>query len=96
MGRSNLVVRLVKGLKWRIGRFLSDRVPDRVVFARSFERTFGRPLNLKNPRTFNEKLFWLMLYYRTPVVTHLADKYEVRSYVAERVGSRRTFQRHSF
>lgn len=87
MGRSNLVVRLVKGRGWRIRRFLSDRVPDRVVLARRFERAFGRRLNLKNPRTFNEKLFWLMLHYRTPLVTRLADKYEVRSYVAERIGS---------
>lgn len=84
----NLFVRLIKGLEWRIRRFLSDRVPDRFVLARRFERTFGRPLNLKNPTTFNEKLFWLMLYYHPPLVTRLADKYEVRSYVAERVGSR--------
>jgi hypothetical protein len=70
-------------------RFLSDRLPDRLVLARRFQRAFGRPLNLKDPQTFNEKLLWLMLYYRTPLVTRLADKYEVRGYVAERVGSER-------
>ena len=80
-----VIVWLINGLRWRSRRFLSDCVPDRIVLARRFERTFGRPLNLKDPQTFNEKLFWLMLYYRTPVVTRLADKYEVRSYVAERV-----------
>lgn len=70
----------------RLQRFLADRIPDKVVLARRFQRAFGRPLNLKNPETFNEKLIWLMLYYRTPLVTRLADKYEVRGYVAERVG----------
>ena len=88
----NVVMWLINGLMWRANafarrapRFLSDCLPDRMVLARRFRRTFGRPLNLKNPKTFNEKLFWLMLYYRTPLVTRLADKYEVRQYVAERV-----------
>ena len=59
------------------------------MLARRFKREFGRAPNLKNPRTFNEKLLWLMLYYRTPLATRLADKYEVRGYVAERVGPER-------
>lgn len=81
---------LVAGLERltrRLRPFLSDRLPDRIVLARRFKRAFGRPLNLKNPQTFNEKMLWLMLYYRTPLVTRLADKYEVRGYVAERIGS---------
>ena len=60
-------------------------MPDRLVLARRYKQTFGRPLNLRNPKTFNEKLYWLMLYYRPPLVTTVADKYAVRSYVAERV-----------
>ena len=60
-------------------------MPDRLVLARRYKQTFGRPLNLRNPKTFNEKLYWLMLYYRPPLTT-VADKYAVRSYVAERVG----------
>jgi len=87
--RRDAFVRFIKGLTRRSRRFLSNLLPDRIVLARRFRRTFGRRLNLKNPQTFNEKLFWLMLYYRTPLVTRLADKYEVRGYVAERVGSER-------
>jgi hypothetical protein len=74
-------------MAWRSRRLLADRIPDRIALARRYQRVFGKPLDLKNPRTFNEKLFWLMLYYRTPEVARLADKYEARSYVAERVGS---------
>ena len=46
----------------------------------------GKKLNLKNPQTYNEKLQWLKLYDRRPLYTQIVDKYEVRSYVAERVG----------
>jgi TupA-like ATPgrasp len=83
------VVPFFKRLTSSSWQFLSDRVPDRIMLARRFKREFGRAPNLKNPRTFNEKLLWLMLYYRTPLATRLADKYEVRGYVAERVGPER-------
>ncbi len=39
---------------------------------------------MKNPRTFDEKLQWYKLYYRLPIMSRLADKYEARSYVAEK------------
>ena len=42
-------------------RALSDTVPDRIIQARRFKRIFGRRLDLRDPRTFNEKLHWLML-----------------------------------
>jgi len=50
-----------------------------------FIRTRKR-LNLKNPQTFNEKLQWLKLYDRNPLYTQLADKYEVRKYIADTIG----------
>lgn len=43
-------------------------------------------LNLKNPRTFNEKLQWIKLYDHNPLYTTLVDKYKVKGYVTERVG----------
>ena len=68
-------------------QWLYDQIPDRFVQASHFKRTFGRELNLAAPKTFNEKIQWLMLYHRIPEVTRLADKYEVRSYVAQQVGN---------
>jgi len=41
----------------------------------------GKPLNLNNPRTFNEKLQWLKLYWRDDTASSCSDKYEVRQYV---------------
>lgn len=49
--------------------------------------TTGHHLNLENPRTFNEKIQWLKLYDSTPLKTKLADKYLVREWVAEKIGS---------
>jgi len=45
-----------------------------------------KSLNLKNPQTFNEKLQWLKLHDRKPEYTRMVDKYEVKKYVAERIG----------
>ncbi|TXD97494.1 carboxylate--amine ligase [Psychrobacter frigidicola] len=40
-------------------------------------------LNLKNPITFNEKLWWLKINYRTPLMTKCSDKVEVHKYLDE-------------
>ena len=46
----------------------------------------GRPLDLDDPKTFNEKLQWLKLHDRNPLYTKLVDKAEVKPWVAERIG----------
>ena len=48
--------------------------------------TFGKKLNLKNPKTFNEKLSWLKLYGRKDIYTTMADKYAVKQHVANLIG----------
>ena len=48
--------------------------------------SIGKKLNLKNPKTFNEKLQWLKLYDRKREYTLMVDKYEAKKYVAERIG----------
>ena len=44
---------------------------------------FKRPINLKHPKTLDEKIQWLKLntYYENPLVSQCADKYAVRQYV---------------
>ena len=51
-----------------------------------FERMCGYKLNLDNPQTFNEKIQWLKLYYRNPLMTKCADKVGVREYIKEKIG----------
>jgi hypothetical protein len=42
----------------------------------------GYRLNLNNPNTYNEKLQWMKLNYKNPLITKLVDKYTVRDFVA--------------
>lgn len=44
-------------------------------------------LNLKSPKTFTEKLQWLKLHNRKPIMTTMVDKYAVKDYVAQIIGS---------
>ena len=49
------------------------------------ERT-GKPLSLRYPSTFNEKIQWLKLYNTTTQKGQLSDLCRVREYAAERIG----------
>lgn len=51
-----------------------------------FKNTVGYELNLDEPRTFNEKIQWLKIYYKDPLMTKCADKYLVRDYIKEKIG----------
>ena len=51
-----------------------------------FRLKMRRKLDLKNPKTFSEKLQWLKLYDHRPEYTTMVDKYAVKEYVANIVG----------
>lgn len=55
--------------------------------SQQFFNILGRPPHLDNPKTFNEKLQWLKLYYHHPLQTICADKYKAREYVSNKVRS---------
>ena len=48
----------------------------------------GKRLRLNPPIDFNEKLQWLKLYYRNPLMVTCADKWAVREFVKERIGEK--------
>ena len=56
------------------------------IIKEQFRNALGYELNLENPKTFNEKLQWLKLYYHDPLITKCADKYLVREYIKETIG----------
>ena len=43
----------------------------------------GYALDLQRPKTFSEKIQWIKLYDRNPLMPRCADKYTVRGYVEE-------------
>lgn len=60
---------------------------DERFLKKKFQAVFGYPLDLSNPKSFNEKIQWLKLYDRKPVYVTMVDKYLVREYIEETIGS---------
>lgn len=65
---------------------LSKWIPEHLYLKLMFRLNVGYKLNLKNPKSFNEKLQWLKLYDRKKIYTKFVDKYEVKKYVAQLIG----------
>lgn len=63
-----------------------DRLNDEKFIKKKYELIFGKPLDLDNPITFNEKLQWLKLHDRNPMYSLLVDKYRVKEFVSNVLG----------
>lgn len=60
---------------------------DRKYIEYVWKHRMNYPLNLDNPRRYNEKLQWMKLYDRRDVYTKMVDKYEAKEYVQDIIGS---------
>lgn len=65
---------------------LLNFLDDKAYLKLMYKIHMGKSLNLDHPQTFNEKLQWLKIYDRNPLYTTLVDKYEVKKYVADKIG----------
>lgn len=74
---------------WRpeITRAIDSVLPDRAAVLRRHIASHHRLPNLLNPQTYNEKVLHRILFDRRDVLTQMTDKYAVRKYVADRLGS---------
>ncbi len=63
-----------------------DNLSDEEYLKRLFKLRLGYGLDLDDPKTFNEKIQWLKLYDRKPEYTMMVDKYEVKKYIAKKIG----------
>lgn len=67
--------------------FATERIwPDKFYISSLYRLRFHRKLNWESPRSFNEKLNWMKLFYHNELFTKLADKYEVKNFVSDRIG----------
>lgn len=62
------------------------RMPDKMYLKWQYWHIYHRNLNIKEPRTYAEKLAYLKMYRQNPLLSRLVDKYEVRTFVAEKIG----------
>lgn len=87
----NKIIRFVKDKNYRILVLMTlgffSKLDDKEFLEMKFKATFGYELNLENPKTFNEKLQWLKIHDHNPIYTDLVDKYEVKKYIANKLGN---------
>lgn len=66
---------------------LGKLIPDRIWIQMKYYKAFGRFCDMKNPKTYNEKLQWLKLNNRRPEYSVMVDKFEMKRFVSERIGT---------
>lgn len=63
-----------------------NKMQDEKYIKRVYDIFMKHNLDLTNPIRFSEKLQWLKLYDRKPIYTTMVDKYQVKSYISEKIG----------
>lgn len=58
-------------------------VPKTIYAQITYYMKCKRFLNLKEPKTFDEKIWWLKFHYFNPLMSKCCDKWEVRKYVED-------------
>lgn len=61
-------------------------IPDETYIKLQYTYHLKQKLNLKDPKTFSEKIQWLKIYDRNPAYSTYVDKYSVRDYIQKMIG----------
>lgn len=77
-----MLKRILNGLLWRMSPIFSDEQ----YLKMKWRLVMDRPLDLKDPKTMNEKLQWLKIHNRYPQMTDIVDKIKVKDIVASKIG----------
>jgi hypothetical protein len=84
LGMEKATVWVKSWIKVRYYRILVGLFSDEQFIKKRYRRSFGRDIDLNNPRTFNEKIQYLKLNYHREDLSRLVDKFGVRQYVKEK------------
>lgn len=79
--RYNSLVCVYKFFKWFGIKYFYN-----LTLNLKFKDECGYKLNLKDPKGFSEKIQWIKVNCRNPLMTDCADKYKVRDYVSKKIG----------
>lgn len=71
-----------------IKKILGKVAPNSVYIWANSSYALGYFVNLRNPKTFNEKLNWLKIHDHNPRYTNMADKYEAKEIVRQLAGDK--------
>lgn len=80
----------VKKLPWRIlyHSGVAKLLSDELFIRNQYGFLMGKKLDLNHPSDFNQKLQWLKLYYKNPLLVTCSDKYAVREFVKNTIGEK--------
>lgn len=80
--------KIFKSKKMRIAILhMLEWVPDSLMIRLQYRIHNGKHLNLKDPKSYTEKIQWYKLFYRDPIMTKCVDKFSAKKYVAEKLGT---------
>lgn len=73
---------------WQKRRFrkyskLAKEISDKDYSVKRFEEIVGRDFDIENPKTYMEKIQWLKVYYRDPLIVECSDKATMKDYLKE-------------
>ncbi len=95
MGMNNTIRKIAKGIRNPrkvfysfIGNLSKFKNSDSIQIKRGWYGRMSYKLNLRSPKSYNEKLQWLKLHDRRPQYTTMVDKYAVKKYVADTIGEK--------
>lgn len=81
--------RLIKRMIIQLGTtpIIRDVMPDKMYLGVLYSYVLKKKINWDNPKRYNEKLQCLKLYDHNDVYHLMADKYRVKEYISEKIGS---------
>lgn len=82
----NDLITKICGFLFKINRRKLLPLSDRMYLRIAYHYLMKEKLNLKRPKTFNEKMQWLKLYDRNPNYSLMVDKYEIKKIVSRKLG----------
>ena len=65
---------------------LLNWMPSKPYISLYYYFSFHKKLDLKNPKTYNEKLQWIKLYDHKPIYSRMVDKYTAKEYASSLIG----------
>ena len=76
-------------IKHCIKKIFYNIIPLKTYLKLYYQYVFRKRLNLNEPQTFSEKIYWLKLYYaqyQKNLIQKCYDKFTVRNYVKQKIG----------
>ena len=94
MEGNNIIIKNINLLKWYCSnlfwRFFQRVVPAKLFLSFRYRIVFGKRINWSQPKTFNEKLQWLKIFYYGREEEALVDKLKVKNYISNVIGKQYT------